>query len=834
MAEASSSSLFISPDLTIIKNDPQTVKFNPSFLSGGNDVDLSNFEKSNPISAGTYDLDIYVNNKFQAHVDIVFVATEINPNYAQPCFTLLQLNDFGIDTVDLNSADDVERCLSLDSRIPYATVIYDFGQQKLMLSIPQAAMKKTIDGYVDPKLWDHGVTAGFLSYSINAFTTRGGEASDTSSSGFLGINAGINTGSWQWRHNSSSSIRTGGDINWQNINTYATYPIADWHAKLLFGESNTSGEFFDSTAYRGVDLSSDDRMLPDSLRGYAPIVRGVANSNAKVEIWQNGFLLRQTTVSPGPFEITDLSATGSSGNLRVLITEANGFQHEFTVPFASVAQLLRPAAIRYSMSAGQVLIRGLDSKPWLTQGTWQRGLNNLLTSYAGLQLSEGYRAGLVGLALNTPVGAFSADITHAKTLLPRRFNTMQGQRLRLSYSKQLLTTSTYIALTGVRHTSSGYLGLSQALVTRAIAYSNVEDANLVPLANIKQQMTLSVNQVLPDHLGSFFISATSNQLADNAGTNFDYQLGYSRSFGPVSMSISSSRTLNSSQRTSTQYFLTFSLPLGAEPGSPLLAVNTSQGGGNNSQQAYLSGSLGQDQALSYGVSYSQNSIGGMSAGLSGQYRNRYATSSVSYSEGRDFRSASVGLLGSVVIHSGGLTLSQQTGDTIALVEAPGASGAKIGGSNNIRINSSGYAVVPYLTPYRFNTIEVDPEGSSDDIEFKSTSQRKVPYAGAIVKMKFETQSGRALLIHAVDEQGIPLRFGAEVVDPQGQIRGVVGQASQLYLRDVADQGRLTVRWGSKPGEQCFIHYQLPAQDKIGRAMQLEAVCVNAAQLAPQT
>lgn len=51
-------------------------------------------------------------------------------------------------------------------------------------------------------------------------------------------------------------------------------------------------------------------MLPDSEQGFAPVVRGIANSDAQVVIKQNGYVIYQTWVSAGPFEIKDLSRNG--------------------------------------------------------------------------------------------------------------------------------------------------------------------------------------------------------------------------------------------------------------------------------------------------------------------------------------------------------------------------------------------------------------------------------------------------------------------------------------------------------------------------------------------
>ncbi|XNM52685.1 fimbria/pilus outer membrane usher protein [Escherichia coli] len=53
-------------------------------------------------------------------------------------------------------------------------------------------------------------------------------------------------------------------------------------------------------------------MLPDSQSGFAPTVRGIAkwcSSNNQ----QNGYVIYQTYMPPGPFEISDLNPTSSAG-----------------------------------------------------------------------------------------------------------------------------------------------------------------------------------------------------------------------------------------------------------------------------------------------------------------------------------------------------------------------------------------------------------------------------------------------------------------------------------------------------------------------------------------
>ncbi|MBR7352744.1 fimbria/pilus outer membrane usher protein, partial [Klebsiella pneumoniae] len=86
----------------------------------------------------------------------------------------------------------------------------------------------------------------------------------------------------------------------------------------------------------------------------------------------------------------------------------------FSVPYASVAQLLRPGMTRYALSAGKVDDSALRNKPMLYQATWQHGINNLLTGYTGVTGFDDYQAFLVGTGMNTGIGALSFDVTHSR------------------------------------------------------------------------------------------------------------------------------------------------------------------------------------------------------------------------------------------------------------------------------------------------------------------------------------------------------------------------------------------------------------------------------------
>ena len=115
---------------------------------------------------------------------------------------------------------------------------------------------------------------------------------------------------------------------------------------------------------------SDDEMLPDSQRGFAPTIRGVAHSNAKVTVSQHGYVIYETFVSPGAFAISDLYPTSQSGDLEVKVTESNGVVRTFTQPYSAVPYMLREGRGKFSLSAGRYHSGGESVRsPEILQGT---------------------------------------------------------------------------------------------------------------------------------------------------------------------------------------------------------------------------------------------------------------------------------------------------------------------------------------------------------------------------------------------------------------------------------------------------------------------------------
>ena len=606
--------------------------------------------------------------------------------------------------------------------------------------------------------------------------------------------------------------------------------IAPLKSQFTLGDAFTDGALFDSVGFRGVQVASDDRMYPESQRGYAPIVRGIANSNARVQVRQNGNLLYETTVAPGAFEIDDLYPTGYGGNLDVVITEADGSVHTSTVPFAAAVNALRPGVTRFSTTIGQYRNSSVESHPMLFQGTLQHGFTNLITGYGGFILSPGYVAAQVGAALNTRFGAIGFDITQASTHLDHE-SDRSGQSLRLSYSKLVEATNTNVAVAAYRYSSRGYLGLADAIALR-----DFDDRNMSYAAGGIQRgrLQITVNQSLPAGYGSFYVTGSTQNYWDRDRTDTQLQAGYNNSYKRLNYNLAISRQLDTGTgRWDNRVMLSLNIPLGTGAHAPYSST-TLQGGGRSSPTTAtqsVSGTLGVDNAFSYGMNASYSHGGGGSdngsVGANAAYTSPLAAVSGSVSRSSNYTQGSVGISGGVVAYAGGVAFTPTMGDTLAIVEAKDAAGARIANGSGLRVDPWGHAIVSSLSPFASNQVEIDPKGLPINVELKSTQQSVAPTAGAVVRLKFNTENaGHAAILAISRADGKPVPFGAEVSNEQGQSIGTVAQAGRIIARGLkSDTGRLVVNWGEGAGEQCAVDYALPKMDGKSTAYQVvKTVC----------
>lgn len=819
-----------------ISESDSAVEFNDQFLiDNSGSINVDRYAYGNPVLPGTYRVKVNLNGKSKSTLEINFVDNK-TPR-ASACLTKLILSQSGIDTSVLKSdeQDDETACVNIKENYPGASANFDSGKQEIDLNFPQIYVLKQPAGYVDPSLWEDGVPAGLLSYDLNAWHSEtSGTSSDTA---YAGLRYGLNMGPWR--------LRSRGSLNWESDNgshyssqdIYLQRDITPLNAQLVLGDSFTRGDAFDSVNLRGARMYNDDRMLPQGASGYAPVIRGVANSNAKVSVVQSGNKIYETTVPPGAFEINDLSTTGYGNDLIVTVEEADGSKRTFTVPFSSVTQMLRPGSSRWDVGLGELSDDSLRDKPNVGYATYAYGLNNTFTGYVGAQYTDmDFYAGLLGLAMNTSIGAFAFDVTQSHADIDG-LGTLKGQSYRLTYSKMLETTNTSFNVAAYRFSTEDYLSLNDAASLQDgihnEEYGNrTYDSNAELYADYqrtKNQVQISLNQPLNrngEDYGSLYINGTWQDYWNNTSSTSDYSLGYNNSFAYGSYSVSVQRTYDDSGEKDDSVYLNVSIPFS------VFSKESSQTGGFNNINMSLrsdlkggtsfnstaSGST-QNNDLSYSVSESSsggnfgnlNQISGFSS-----WNSPYGPLGLSASFGDDnSKQYSASYSGGMVVHSGGVVLAPGSigeTDSLALVKASGAKNARLGYGQG-RINSAGYGIMPSMSAYRENRVYLDISTLEADVEIKNTSAVTVPRNGSVVLVNFETDEGRSLVLdlHRSDKGFIPL--GADVLNEKNEPIGTVGQAGQAYVRGVEDKGVLRVVWGSDGTSTCTVHYHIPADAK---------------------
>ncbi|MEG5548798.1 outer membrane usher protein [Enterobacter wuhouensis] len=812
------------------------IEFNDQFLiDNGAGINVERYAYGNPVLPGTYRVKVNLNGNSKSTVDMTFI--DNNTPRASACLTEILLTQSGIDTSVLNDdiKNDETACVDIKKFYPGASANFDSNKLEMDLNFPQIYVLKLPAGYVDPSLWDDGVPAGLLSYDLNTWHSESsGTNSDTA---YAGLRYGLNMGPWR--------LRSRGNLNWDKDNgshyssqdIYLQRDITPLNAQLVLGDSFTRGDTFDSVNLRGARMYNDDRMLPQGASGYAPVIRGVANSNAKVSVTQSGNKIYETTVPPGAFEINDLSTTGYGNDLIVTVEEADGSKRTFTVPFSSVTQMLRPGSTRWDMGLGELNDDSLQDKPNVGYATFAYGLNNTFTGYAGMQYTDmDFYAGLIGLAMNTRIGAFAFDVTQSYADIAG-LDTLKGQSYRLTYSKMLEATNTSFNVAAYRFSTEDYLSLSDAAslqdgINREEYGNRSYNSNAELYADYqrtKNQVQVSLNQPLKldgEDQGSLYLSGTWQDYWNDTSSTSDYSLGYNNSFAYGSYSVSVQRTYNESGEKDDSVYFNVSIPLS------IFDQNKANSGGFNNINMSLrsdfkggtsfnSTASGSSQKSDMSYSVSASSSGGNYGNLNqvsgySSWNSPYGPLGVSASFGDDnSRQYSASYSGGLVAHSGGIVMTAGSigeTDALALVKASGAKGARLGYGQN-RIDNSGYGIMPNMSAYRENHVSLDISTLEADVEIKNTSAVTVPRNGSVVLVNFETDEGRSLVLELQrsDKGFIPM--GADVLNEKNEPIGTVGQAGQAYVRGVEEKGTLRVVWGSDGASTCTVHYQIPANAK---------------------
>ncbi len=799
--------LFVSCVLISCARYSSAVEFNSEFLNidKNDDISLGQFAHAQYTVPGRYLLDITVNQRYFGSRSIEF-KSGANPDESYACLPEDLVLTFGLKPSLLKSLPRLADGQCVDLRgIENASIKYMKNLGRLSISLPQATFEYDDPDYIPPAAWSDGLNGALLDYRViaNSRQTQG-SSGDSRSLQSYGT-AGINLDAWRVRADYQARLESAsqgdnphGEAAQLN-RLYAYRALPTIRSKLSLGEDYLNSDVFDTFALRGATLSSDDRMLPPNLRGYAPLISGLARTNATVTVSQQGRVLYSTTVTPGAFSIQDLNSS-VQGTLDVTVREEDGTEQTFTVATAAVPFLSREGELRYKVSAGQPRLTGQGgSEPGFVATEAAYGLAKDWTVYGGWLAASGYQSSAVGIGKDLGVlGAVSGDVTTSRATLRWNGETVVGNSYRINYSKRFDAIGTDLRFLGYRFSDKTFTNFSQF----------VGDADAYSLNSGKQRYSVTVAKHFP-WLSTSFSYDHSTYWDAPAADRFGLTVARSFSLGNVkniNVNVSAYQTRNSRQNDA-QIYLGVTVPLG---GNSMMSSNLQRSGSAGS-----SASIGYSHDDGEGVNYQVYGGVGDNRYVNayvGQRASSYRANASVSTDGSTYHSLTGELDSSLVATRYGVSAhgNGTNGDTRLLVSTDGV--ADVAFTGQTRTNRNGYAVMDGLPSFQAYEARVNVEKLPLNTEVSNPIQRLALTEGAIGYVNFATGQGRNAFVVLTRLGGKPVPFGASVQDKNTNKEvGIVGEAGVTYLLGIKAGAELVARWDD--AGQCSLA-ELPEEDVV--------------------
>ncbi|CAB5298667.1 fimbrial biogenesis outer membrane usher protein [Burkholderia multivorans] len=779
--------------MLVVGSQSHATEFNSSFLSidGATDVDLSQFSQADFTLPGEYMLEVQVNDLFYGLQPIEFVALDAS-GAGKPCLRAELVAQFGLKPSLAKELPRFHggRCVDL-AAIEGVTVRYLKGDGRLRITIPQAALEFTDGTYLPPERWSDGIAGAMLDYRVIANTNRsfGSGGRQTNAVQAYGT-IGANWGAWRVRGDYQAQSNVGNtvyaDRTFRFSRLYAFRALPSIQSTVTFGDDYLSSDIFDTFALTGASIRSDDRMLPPSLRGYAPLISGVARTNATVTVSQQGRVLYVTRVSPGAFALQNID-TSVQGTLDVAVEEEDGSVQRFQVTTAAVPFLARTGQFRYKAAVGKPRrFGGAGITPFFGFGEAAYGLPFDVTVYGGFIAASGYTSIALGVGRDFGTfGAVSADATHARARLWWNGATRHGNAYRINYSKHFDGLDADVRFFGYRFSERDYTNFAQ--------FSG--DPTAYGLANSKQRYSATMSKRFGDTSAYFSYDQTTyweRASEQRVGVTLTraFSVGALRN---LNVSVSAFRT-QSAGASGNQVSVTATLPIG---GRHTVTSNLTTGNGSTSVNA---GYLYDDPAgRTYQIG-AGTTDGRASANASFRQRtSAYQLTAQASTVANGYAAASLEVDGSLVATQYGIAAhaNGNAGDTRLLVSTDGVRDVPLSGTLT-HTDSRGYAVLDGISPYNVYDAAVNVEKLPLEVQVSNPIQRMVLTDGAIGFVQFSAARGSNLYLTLTDAAGKPLPFGASVQDAaNGKELGIVGEGGAAYLTQVQPKSSLVVRAGER-------------------------------------
>jgi outer membrane usher protein FimD/PapC len=757
-------------DLLLASFDTNTLR------QRGIDPDLATYLMQAPrFTPGRHPVTLTVNGQRRGRVDVAI------DRQGGLCFDRALLGTANL-IVPERTLDD-GRCYDFLGAAPQTAIEQDPANLALALVVPTDAIRpamRDVSGY------QTGGVAALLNYDVTGQHSRFGDGSSRFAS--ANTELGFNAGDWIVR---SRQVQTWQDdvSRTTHIAAYAQRTFAQHEAVLQAGQINLYNPVLAGAQITGVQVLNEQAL---QVEGQGAAIEGIANSQAQVEVRQNGSLIYSTVVPAGPFALNNVRRLNTRSDVEVTIKEEDGSQRSFTVPAAMLGIGL--PAPGFSLAAGTVRRVGDEQgdEPWVISGGWSGALNPQVLISGGVTGAADYRAA------GASVGLLPSPETQVQTTLTGADAGGQqaGQGLQADLTVSHRFSERWALNAGSSYRTLGYRELEDAV------FDNTSDDRK---SRYRDQQSAALSWSHPQ-LGAFSGGFSQSNAFD--GKNSSRALSsWGTNIGGVSVSTTAQWQLSGSNRTGDSVYVNLSIPLGENRRARTWVRST---GGEYRSGVGLSEQINDQLAYRVGVEHdSRDKEVQTSAGVS--LLPRYTQLDMNYTRADADRSSyQASARGGAVLHGGGLTLSPYPiSDTFGLLSVGEMGAIKVfTPSGPVWTDWQGQAVIPQLSAYGKSPVEVDTKTLPRNADISNGLAVISAGRGAVDKVEFGVTLTRRALLKVTTASGASLPRGAVVNTEDGEFVTLVQEGGLVFLPNVLDTRALFIK---APGlDRCELRFELPA------------------------
>lgn len=662
-------------------------------------------------------------------------------------------------------------CYDFKAAYPQTEVDLRPGKQEVHLIVPQEALMPIKRDFSD---FNSGGVAGLLNYDVLSMQSSSQDMESSYSS--ISTEAGLNIGDWALRSR-QNWIDQNGARSTEHLYAYAERTFLPLDSIIQIGQVNIANPVFAGAGITGLQLLPDTALSTDAAGGAT--IEGIANtSQARVEVKQDGVLIHTAVVPVGPFTLRNIQLIRANSNVDVTVIEADGGQHSFSLPAASLRVAnLNTAGL--SMALGKVRDEGdsgaEEPEVFTVSNDWLVGSKSKVA--AGLMLTGDYTA--IGWVMDT---SFSTNTAISLSNVLTKSDDEGEKGFQSSITARTKLSERVTASGSVTQQSEGYRDLLDTTVVyeRYPIYEDPTNPDYRTRTDEDDRSRAEYSGHLgfrTDNFGGGSFGFVQSRTA-NGEWNRNVLLSWGKSFNGATVSATLQRDLDDDSGNAA--FLSVSLPLGERRS---IQSRVSKSGDDETKISATYNERVADD-LNYSINATQQR-GGEGTDFAGNVSAtpRYAQVNLGYSQDADdSTSYNANIRGGLAFHRYGVTPSPyEIQDTFGIAKVGDEGGIKLRTPNgNVWTDAGGRAVISQIKPYSDSRVEIATESLPRNVDIENGYRNLAVGRGSVSLIEFGVVKVRRLLLDAVDQDGNKLPKGASVV----------GGADDAYITTVVDDGKI--------------------------------------------